>query len=326
MSDFNIEELRNVVLQYKLPIAFDILNSTDPGDKGEPYLIQIDNIPALIKTKRIYDFRWKDGFDMAEFSKTDEDRSGILSHSVIQIWFDEQMFNSDKIDKKIISIIPDQFIDLSIEYLNKFINIYRRVSDQFWIRNIVKKDIFSYQYILIDKNDNQQPIFKMATKGGVYFNGGKEFKLESNKDNLVRNKLLENYYGFKDEMVALMLDNFHLGRFNLALIQGATLFENFIYTELKKTLSNTKLDNIKKKEDCGCLVGISEICKRGIKEYFDFDFGATQEWRDIQKYMLRPRNKIVHGEILKNIDKDECEKGLIAVKKGEKLLKTEVFK
>ena len=326
MSKFQLEKLRNVIVQYKLPVAFDILDSIENQNNGEPYLIQIDDIPALIKTKRIYDFRWKEDFQLAEYSKMEEDRSGILSYSVIQIWFDEQMINSGKIDKDKIRLFTEQFVGLSIEYLNKFINIYRGVTNQFWIRNVVRKDIMNYQYYLLDSDDNTESIFQLATKDGIYFNGGKEFQIEEEKDQRLRHYLLEHHYSFKDDMVAFMLDNFHLGRYNLALIQGATLFENFIYSELKKHLSNTKLDKIKKKEDCGCLVGISEICKRGIKEYFDFDFGNTQEWKDIQLYMLRPRNKIVHGDILKNIEKDDCEKGLIAVKKGEKLLKEMAFK
>ncbi len=325
MEKFNIDKLQNIVVQFKLPLSFDVLDSIGNEVKGEPYLINIDNIPAQIRFKRNYENRWRSGVEFGSYSRIDEDRSGILSYSFIQIWFDNKMIDSYKINKKDISLLSNQFIDLSIEYLNKFINIYRRISNQFWLRNIVRKDIFDFDYYLVDSNDNKQQTIKISSNGPIHFNGGKEFELEKNDDQLLRTLALKPYYGFKDEMISLMLDNFHLGRYNLALTQGTTLFENFIHTELKRTLSNTKLDRIKKKQDCGCMVGISEICTRGLREFYNYNFETTKEWQDIKELVLKPRNKIVHGEILENIERSQCEKALIAIKVAEKLLIEKIF-
>ena len=325
MKNFNIEKLQNIVVRYKLPISFDVCDSIGSDTKGEPYLINIDNIPAQIRFKRIYENRWGNGFDYPSYSKIEEDRSGILSHSYIEVWFDNQMIDSDKINKKLISIIPDQFVAISIDYLNKFINIYRRISNQFWLRNIIRNYIFNFEYYLIDSNDNKKHITKLISNGPIYFNGGEEFKLEKKDEELLRVLILHPYYSFKDEMISIILDNFSLGRYNLALTQGATLFENFIYSELKNTLSKTKLDKIKKKEECGCFVGISEICTRGLKEFYNFDFENTKEWEDIKEFVLKPRNKIVHGEILENIEGELCLKGLTAIKTAENLLSDKVF-
>lgn len=325
MSKFNIDKLKNVIIQLKLPVSFDLLDSFTKEDKGKPYIIQIDNIPAKIHFKRIYDFRYKDDMGMP-FSKMDEDRSALLSYSQIQVWFDHQMIESDRIDKKIISIFPEQFVDISIEYLNKFINIYRSISNSFWIRNVVLKDIFNYQYLLLDtEGQNQIVTTHIPPHHFVEFNGGKEFELEEKDEDLLRYYLLEDYYGFKDDLVSSMMDNFHLGRYNIALIQSATIFENFIYSELSKILNKTKLDKIKKKPECGCMAGISEVCSRGIMEYFKFDFGATKEWDDVNKYMLKFRNKIVHGELIKSISRNECEKAILAVKASQELLLEKAF-
>jgi len=325
MNKFDENKISNVVLQFKIPIAFDVLNSFKEEDNGKPYEIQIDGISARLHFSRIYDFKWKEEYNLTPYSKIEEDRSALLSYSQIQVWFDNKMIESGKIKSKFISVSSDEFIEQSLIYLNKFISIYRRITDQFWIRNIVRKDIFSYSYVLIDENGEQQSMFSPISGGPVKFNGGKEFNLNKHDDKSLRNYLKQDYYGFKNDMIMLMEDNFSLGRHNLALLQGATLFEYFIYSELKQVLSKTKLDKIKRKVDCRCLVGISEICSRGFKEHFDFDFGATNEWKEIQEFMLRPRNKIVHGDILENITKEDCYKGLIAVKKGEILLREKVF-
>ncbi len=69
MSEFNIDRLRNIVLQMKLPIAFDVLNSLDSNDTGEPYIVVINDIPSRIHFRRIYDFRYKEEFGMAPFPR-----------------------------------------------------------------------------------------------------------------------------------------------------------------------------------------------------------------------------------------------------------------
>ena len=130
MTDFNIDKLKNIILQFNIPMAFGVLNCMKPTDKGKPYLLAINGIPAKIHFDRIYEFRYKnEGFQLAPFSKIAEDRGGMLSHCSVQVWFDSQTFNSGKIDKSVIRIMPEQFIDLSIKYLNKFIRTYRLVTN-----------------------------------------------------------------------------------------------------------------------------------------------------------------------------------------------------
>lgn len=123
-----------------------------------------------------------------------------------------------------------------------------------------------------------------------------------------------------------MLDNFSLGYYNTSLLQSVTLFENFVYTKLKETLSRSQLDKIKKKEKCGCLVGISEICTRGFKKYYEFDFETKVEWKNLKDNTLKFRNKIVHGELLESISKKQCELSINSVFEAKHLLENEIFK
>ena len=42
-SKFRLEKLINIILQFKIPMAFDVLNSKDKEEAGEPYLVIINN-------------------------------------------------------------------------------------------------------------------------------------------------------------------------------------------------------------------------------------------------------------------------------------------
>ncbi len=327
MSDFNIDKLRNVILQFKIPMAFDVLNCMKPGDKGNPFLVAIDDIPAKIHIDRIYEYRYRDeGFQLAPFSKTEEDRGGMLSHSNVQIWFDPQTFDSCKIDKGAIRLLPDQFIELSILYLNKFIKSYKLVTNEYWLRPLIRRDIFNVHYILVDTDGNKEFIEEMISGPHmVKFNGGKEFQLPAESEDLLRKILMSYGYDFGKEFLLNLTDNLSLGYYNIALVQAVTFFEYFVYSSLKQTLSKTKLNKIKKKERCGCLVGISEVCERGILTYFGVDFGSTEEFKALKKNALKYRNPIVHGDLLESIDKDKCDKAIASVKKAQEYLIQNVF-
>ena len=152
MSKFNINKLGSIILQFKIPMAFDLLDCMKEEDEGEPFIVVINNIPAKIHIERIYEFRYRDeGFQVAPFSKITENRGGILSHSKVQVWFDRQTFDSGNYDKETFRIMPDQFLDLSIEYLNKFIKIYKNITNEYWLRPIMKEDVFNFNSILVRK-------------------------------------------------------------------------------------------------------------------------------------------------------------------------------
>jgi hypothetical protein len=158
----------------------------------------------------------------------------------------------------------------------------------------------------------------------VEFNGGKEFVLPNQDEDLLRNILVSDVYDFGKEFLLNLNDNLSLGYYNITLIQAVTWFEYFVYSHLKQRLSKTKLDKLKKK-DCGCMVGISEVCERGFLEYFDVDFGNTDEFRCLKENALKYRNLIVHGELIERISKEACQKALESVHDAQEYLINNVF-
>ena len=327
-TQFQIDILRNIIFQYKIPFGFDLLDCLEQNDEGKPYIIVINGVPAKIHFKRIYGYRYGEngGINIAPYSRVTEDRSGILSHSIIQIWFDKQTFDSDKYDKKLLKILPDQLLGESIIYLNKFIRIYKSITNQFWIRQIVKKDIFNIDVFFVDENDNQTSThILIPPHQTVEFNGGKEFAIKTSDEELFRKLLVEDFFNLRNELKMNIIDNYYLGNYNIALLQSVTEFEHYIYSNLKNKLSGTKLDKIKKRDGCGCMVGISEVCERGINEYFDVDFKSTIEFQNMKEKALKLRNLIVHGELIGNIEEKQCREGIEAVQKAEEYLMTNVF-
>ena len=325
MTDFSIDKLRNVILQFKIPMAFDVLNCMKSTDIGKPYIVTMNNIPAKIHFERIYGYRYTDeGFAIAPFSRMQEDRGGMLSYSNVQVWFDSQTFNSGSIDKSLIRLLPEQFIELSIAYVNKFIKIYKLLTGSFWLRPIIRTDVLSFHCVLVDTNGNQERIDQLISHL-VEFNGGDEFRLPDDIEPLFRNALVSDDYDFGGEFLLTLSDNRSLGYYKIALVQAVTFFEYFVYSSLSSALSKNKLDKIKKKEGCGCMVGISEVCERGIQEHFGVEFGDTAEFKSLRDNALKYRNQIVHGELLQSIDKETCDKAIESVRNAQEYLIKNVF-
>jgi len=327
MNKFNKKTLKNIIIQFNIPFGIDVLNSIKEGDVGKPYMVVIDKTPVMLRFERIYDFKYKsDGIDMAAFSKIDEDRSGILSYMKIQIHFDTQIFKKVNIDREKILMYSEVFFEVGIEYVNKFLKSYKQNTDQFWIRNVTKKDIFGYIYHLVDSDKNSATTTSSIPKGNpITFNGGKEFKLEDKKDEVLRKLLKTDYNDLREELIYDMQDSFSLGKYNTALLQSVMRFENFVYSNLKlNNISNRKIDNFKRKE-CGCLIGISEVCTKVFKEIFEIDFGETVEFENLKKYALKNRNKIIHGEIIHDIGKEASYNAIKSVGDAEMYLVENVF-
>jgi hypothetical protein len=262
-------------------------------------------------------------FSDNQFYKMDEDRNTLLSYMEVQIWFDSKMIESEQVDNDKIRIFPEQFLDISLKYLNKFINIYSSLTGVFWIRRMVKKDIFSFTYMLDDTDKNLEIIQIPFGEDNIINFASKPFELEQDKE--LRHHLIHSNYSWENDMVSMLNNSYKLGMYNIALTQLAILFENYIYTNLKKHLSNTKLDKIKRKEKCRCLVGISEICSRGINEHLKYDFGATPQWENIKNNLLKYRNLIVHGEQIEEISKEDYLKAQKAHQEAIKVLDKNVF-
>ena len=188
----NLEEVGYFELVYNVPLSLDVSDSINNNDE-RPYDVIIGDIPAEIRFSRKYDFRYKvNGLDLANNSKVDEDRSAILSYMEFCIRFDARVL--EMCDNKGETIttanigLGDEILEISIQYLNKFISVYRACSCQFWVRNIVRKDIFNFNYSIVDIFSKVDHCVRFSNEGPVAFNGKKDIRLPREAEQNLRKK------------------------------------------------------------------------------------------------------------------------------------------
>ncbi|MBS4069195.1 MAG: hypothetical protein WC279_04915 [Sulfurimonas sp.] len=298
----NVYKLQNIILEYTLPFALDLQDCIDLEDAGKAFIIVLDGIPSQLRVKRKYNEDASgNGVKLAPFSKIENDRYGFLSKTDIQIWFDKQTFDNVGIDRQVMQIQHEYFFQLSIKYLNKFLMNYRSITREYWIRPIKNNDIISYRCTLFDTDKQQETSYKLLNTT-VYFNGGEEITISEDKEQQLRNLLLSHHNNLADDLLLNALDNLDIGNFNNTIIQCSILFENFIYKSLDGKLTKTKLDKIKRKNGCNCLVGVYQVCKVGLKSEFNSDFAESEEFISFHKKVLKVRNNLVHGVKLENVE------------------------
>ena len=217
-------------------------------------------------------------------------------------------------------------IRLSVAYLNKFITEYRHISRDHWVRQITKREIFSYYAFLATKDKRTEWVFSGIELEEPANKVDLRSLISDEEDLKLRGSIQCEEPFFRSELFLDALEYRRTGKHNMAILLSVTRFENFVYSELTQVLSKRKLDRIKKKETCGCMEGISQVCTRGFKEVFDFDFEATEEWRNIRDKAIRIRNKIVHGEQLAEVTKDACKEALDAVAIAETYIHNNLFR
>jgi hypothetical protein len=131
----------------------------------------------------------------------------------------------------------------------------------------------------------------------VHFSGGEGHFISTEKDNLLREKIYEDKPDYVSQLVLSAKDFHNRKQYSLAIIQCSIAFEYFVCNAISPLTSRNKIKKQTKKPDCGCHVGISQLCETGLKELFGIDFGQSEIYQSLSRDVLRQRNLIVHGEM-----------------------------
>lgn len=130
----------------------------------------------------------------------------------------------------------------ALKYVNRLIDVYKTVTEEFWIPTISSADLISVQYTHCDENGQGKP--------GVVYDGliqvpgvdvGGPLKVISSGLTSIR-RTSETHIRIRDMLVkgttipaytSLMLDSqnsIRFGRFHLAVVEAQTAFESFFYS------------------------------------------------------------------------------------------------
>ena len=327
-GEIKYENLRYFIIDFCIPYGLRVPDSDINKYNEKSYIVNIDELPVKINFKIIHDYRYKEdvGFQLKYNKAAKNDRHGLHSYSKVQVWFGEDVFSQKLVDKDWLLSLENVEIlfRLAIDGVNKFIQEYRDLTRDFWIRPLAKYEVPAYTCRIL--SENGETSFMKAGNGEIdweYFN---KPKIISDDDvEKLRVKLLCQDYPFRAQIYLDALDFQSIEKNNISVLLAVTRFEHFVYSELKSVLSKNKLNKISKREECGCLKGITEVCTRGFLEIFDFDFESSQEWMNLRDNALRVRNKIVHGETDYEISNEDCHAALESVRFAEIYLHNYLF-
>jgi hypothetical protein len=123
----------NVVVEFSLPFVLRVPDSGLDLPGQQCYVLELEGVRAtLCFTKKV---RHLGGVVMAM-----EDRRGVLSYSIVRVWFDEQFFHSHPI-RQSWKEEGYSLIGLSLRCLNRFLDVYRHVVGASWIHPVAGADV-----------------------------------------------------------------------------------------------------------------------------------------------------------------------------------------
>jgi len=234
----------------------------------------------------------------------------------------------------------DPLCDRAVKCMNRLIDVYKTVTEEFWIPTISSADLIGVQYRHCDKNGQEKPGLVYGEPmqvpglnvGGplqIISSGLTSIKRPSEihiriRDMLTKGTTIPAY-------TSLMLDSqnsIRFGRYHLAVVEAQTAFESFFYTfvrhqfvrkSLMTSILQTELDRPGglKREIKKSVSGKTRVDKL---EYFSYlvttpprsfakDVTEHDNWFN-QTYILR--NKVIH-EGKNDVTQKEAEDAFKAV-------------
>ena len=180
MAEHELKIPKVIGVRFFLPFLIlvnDSLESED--DLDNQYFINLNGITASLRFKKL--IRHSRGIGVAL-----ADKYGALTYSEVQVFYVRESLCSHNIDVNYMRY-NERLINISLEYINHFINIYRDTTNTYWVRTITKPEIkeFIIDVIFYDGSQTQNIIGNLGTGWGL---GGNV--IDSSTDNLLRHRLL----------------------------------------------------------------------------------------------------------------------------------------
>lgn len=202
----------------------------------------------------------------------------------------------------------DMFVIYCLKYINKFINIYKTVTNEYTISEINEKDITYYKVILYNATNKRYDIYSVFFPFGNHLKAGEEVFIF---DNSVYEKIKQELVKDEDvplvEELILNANTYYIeGKYNLAILFAAQAFEVFCKAIIKEnylnnsTKTENEIDNLL--ENCG----LKNLLTHHFKEATNIDLSVTNEFVEWDKKVRPTRNLVAHGGKMK-FKKEEVE-------------------
>ncbi len=194
--------LKNVVVTFDLPFVLRLIDSVHlesrPADYQD-YIFPMGGIPAMLRFEK--KVRPLPGIQIAM-----EDRRGVLTYSVVQVWFDQQFFQAYGVQTNY-QEHAELLKEAAIAYANRFLDLYRDVTGFHWIRPVPEQEVPIFNMLGIRRDGTRIPFAYSTTGTGV----GLGSQLPSAQDNQLRAQLVSGGSPDPLQRLAFVVSNLMTG-------------------------------------------------------------------------------------------------------------------
>lgn len=297
-------KINNYVVQLELPYHIQVEDSFKDNTEARFYPV-IDDVPAELRFKSVEN----DSMGVGVEGTAEGDRHGNLGHSMVQVWFDDRFIETipdDVGDDKPIDEEPvfqmgrpagvdDLLVENAMEYLNKFLGVYRSRTGFYWITTVSAHEVVRFGIVERHEDGEEEYRTRFVTDGPVKFGPLEDDVLEE----VTRGIQMESPVSLYNELDFDAADKIDRGEYNSSIIDSATLFEAWIKNayhriaiEQGKSKQEARQD-ITKGDGSGEFLSPKNIAKDHIPN-LGFNFSGTDEFDDWDRDTRVVRNKVVH--------------------------------
>lgn len=295
----DIEEVR---VRFDIPYLLQVEDSL--GEQADPYLINLDGIPANVYFKKVPG--GSDGVSIA--GRMIGDRLGNVSQTTVLVQFNEQLMREIP-EEQIETSAPDSVIHRSgtpgkgyrglvvesaVEVVNRFLRVYKYVTVSYWMRDLFPYEIFSFD-IKEFKNDGEEYEMTYEYSNSPFESFGSI--IEDEKENEIRH-LLKNQevLSLYSKLELDIINKISLGQYSLAVVNAQRLFE--IWTKHAARILLEKEYNKEKAVeliwDDGKYEGLKQLSHNFFPQHLDYDFAGTDQYDRWESAYNNIRNKVTH--------------------------------
>ena len=283
------------------------------------YQTKIGTHMAEISVKRIQrEEKWGIGFRGSDTLQMMFDKYGKSSFSHIDLKLPWKVDFSEIGKKPILLDTPPRkkAKEIALHYLNRFIEVVRYVTGEYWVEPVRYQDILTYEAFYWDGKNKYPAGLHLLDSGvgGLRLGGGHPFQMEKEKIEKL-NDILKNELEIDSSKIFILnaKDSCLQEDFRLAVIETVTALEIVLCKFIRLQGQKLKIHNGELEGfivDVGLTGNISVVLRMLTKSLEQIDQETIRKCRGT----IKIRNKILH-EGLRDIGSTDTEERIVAVER-----------
>lgn len=300
----SIVGIKNYIVQFELPYHLQVEDSFESNEEFRFYPV-IDDILAELRFRSVQN----DSMGVGIAGTAEGDRHGNLGHSVVQVWFDDSFIESipNEVDNdKPINDDPvfhmgqpdgvdDYLIENAMDYLNKFLGVYRSRTGFYWITTMSAHEATRFGIVERYEDGEEKHRTRFVTEGPVKFGSIRDEVLNQVR----RGVQMDSPVSLYNELDFDAMDKIDRGEFNSSVIDSATLFEAWIKNAYQRIAVEQGKSKKQARQDITKGGGSDEfLSPKNIADdhvpKLGFMFSDTDEFDNWDTDTREVRNKVIH--------------------------------